>query len=184
MDKFCTNCGTKRLGDAKFCIECGHRFDAGKEHTKITTLKNDEEITFNMFCKPKKLRVFSTGDNKFDEDGDYKEDGFDLSKEEIELLNWFIENIKIEDYADEIIDHCNYEYSQIGDGDETVTDLEDELDIYAIAINITEVWKSKDGYVYPEISFYGDCKYDPEHGICIGFRDKKFLGIAGQDWTL
>ena len=87
-------------------------------------------------------------------------------------------------YADEIIDHCNYEYSQIGDGDETVTDLEDELDIYAIAINITEVWKSKDGYVYPEISFYGDCKYDPEHGICIGFRDKKFLGIAGQDWTL
>lgn len=23
-----------------------------------------------------------------------------------------------------------------------------------------------------------------EHGICIGFRDKKFLGIESQDWTL
>ncbi|MDE6927016.1 MAG: hypothetical protein K2O97_10660 [Acetatifactor sp.] len=25
---------------------------------------------------------------------------------------------------------------------------------------------------------------DEEHGICIGFRDKKFLGIESQDWTL
>ncbi len=30
----------------------------------------------------------------------------------------------------------------------------------------------------------GDCECDPEHGICIGFRDKKFLGIDAQDWTL
>ena len=47
---------------------------------------------------------------------------------------------------------------------------------------MAEIWQSKDGYVYPEISFYGDCKCDEEHGICIGFRDKKFLGINHQDW--
>ena len=53
-----------------------------------------------------------------------------------------------------------------------------------IAINISEITQSVYGDVYPEISFYGDCECDPEHGICIGFQDKKFLGIASQDWTL
>lgn len=184
MDKFCRNCGTKRVGEAKFCMECGNRFDPVQTPKKILALKNDDEITINMFGKPKQVRVFSTGDNQFDEEGDYKEDGFDLSQEELEVLNWFIENVKIEDYADKIICHCEYEYSQWSDEDVKVEDLEDEIDIYAIAINVTKVWKSKDGYVYPEISFYGDCKCNEEHGICIGFRDKKFLGIEAQDWTL
>ena len=33
--------------------------------------------------------------------------------------------------------------------------IENEINIFAIAINITENWKSNDGFVYPEISFYG-----------------------------
>ena len=220
MDKFCRNCGAKRREGAKFCVECGNKFDSVKEepakaeslkeepikespameesaiekpvmaepamevHEKIIALKNDDEITLNMFGKPKKLRVFSTGDNQFDEDGDYKEGAFDLSQEELDVLNWFVENVKIEDYAEEIIDYCEDEYSACADEDVKVEDLEEELDIYAIAINVTKIWQSKDGYVYPEISFYGDCKCDPEHGICIGFRDKKFLGVEAQDWTL
>lgn len=63
-------------------------------------------------------------------------------------------------------------------------DIEKEISISAIAVNISRITQSKDGFVYPEISFYGDCECDPEHGICIGFRDKKFLGIHSQDWTL
>ena len=66
----------------------------------------------------------------------------------------------------------------------TENDLENEIDIFAIAINISELTQSLNGFVYPEISFFGNCECEPEHGICIGFRDKKFLGIQYQDWTL
>lgn len=75
-------------------------------------------------------------------------------------------------------------YNDIGGDPIPIEDLDDEINIYAIAVNISEIRKSKSGFVYPEISFYGNCKCDPEHGICIGFRDKKFLGIESQDWTL
>ena len=33
-------------------------------------------------------------------------------------------------------------------------------------------------------TIYGNCKCDSEHGICISFRDRKFLGIESQDRTL
>lgn len=150
----------------------------------ITSLMNDDEITINLFGKEESVQVFSTGDNMYDEDGDYKEDGFPLSDEELECLNWFITNIDICDYKKEITEYCNEVYNSIGGRQITEAELEDEISIYAIAINIGGVVQSYDGFTYPEISFYGDCKCDPEHGICIGFRDKKFLGIYSQDWTL
>lgn len=184
MDKFCRNCGAKRMGEANFCTECGERFESGEDRAKIHALKNNDVITISMFGKPKKVKVFSTGDNRYDENGDHKKGAFDLSKEELDVLNWFIGNVKIEDYAEKIIDYCEEEYSCWADKEIKVDDLEEELNIYAIAINVTKVWRSNDGFVYPEISFYGDCKCNEEHGICIGFRDKKFLGIEGQDWTL
>ena len=62
--------------------------------------------------------------------------------------------------------------------------LQDKIDIFAIVINISETTQSLNGFVYPEISFFRNCECEPEHGICIGFRDKKFLGIQYQDWTL
>ncbi|MDE6616182.1 MAG: hypothetical protein K2K35_06410 [Lachnospiraceae bacterium] len=150
----------------------------------ITGLMDNDEITINLFGKEESVMVFSTGDNRYDEEGDYKEDGFPLNNEELECLNWFIANIDICDYKKEITEYCNECYDMIGDKQITEADLEDEISIYAIAINIGGVVQSYDGFVYPEISFYGDCECDPEHGICIGFRDKKFLGIHSQDWTL
>lgn len=150
----------------------------------ITNLNNSDEITINLFGKEESVMVFSTGDNRYDEDGDYKEDGFPLNNEELECLNWFIANIDICDYKKEITKYCNERYAMIGDKQITETDLENEISIYSIAINIGGVVQSYDGFVYPEISFYGDCECDPEHGICIGFRDKKYLGINSQDWTL
>lgn len=150
----------------------------------INELKNNDYVQINLFNKVKKVVVLSTGDNKFDENGNYKTNNFSLNNKEIECLNWFINNVNIEDYKKEILNYCNNEYSMWSDTQITEQDIENEINIFAIAINITENWKTNNGFVYPEISFYGDCKCDEEHGICIGFRDKKFLGIHSQDWTL
>lgn len=150
----------------------------------IQALNDSDKITIDLFGKEKEVKVISTGDNQFDEEGQYKEDGFALNEEEIACLNWFIANVNIADYKKEITEYCNEEYDAIGEEQITEDELEDEITISAIAVNISSVTQSKDGLVYPEISFYGDCKCAPEYGICIGFRDKKFLGVRGQYWTL
>ena len=160
------------------------------ENEEIKNLNNNDEIQIDLFGHKKWVTVFSTGDNMFDENGNYKDDNFELNQEELNVLNWFIKNIKIEDYKKEIMDYCNKEYSswQYEDGTQEgpieIDDVENEINITSIAINLTDTWKANDGFVYPEISFYGECNCDEEHGICIGFRDKKFIGINSQDWTL
>lgn len=150
----------------------------------IKDLKDGDFITIDLFGKEEKVKIFSTGDNRFDEAGNYKEDGFALSDKEIACLNWFIANVHIADYKKAITAYCNEQYEIISDTQITEAELEEEIHIFAIAINIGGITQSKNGWVYPEISFFGDCRCDPEHGICIGFRDKKFLGVNSQDWTL
>lgn len=150
----------------------------------IQALNNSDTITISLFGRETKVEVFSTGENRFDENGNYKEDGFALSEEEIACLNWFVENVDISDYKKEIVAYCNERYEMFSENSVTEADLEEEITIFAIAINIGGITQSKNGFVYPEISFFGDCQCDEEHGICIGFRDKKFLGIESQDWTL
>lgn len=151
----------------------------------LKTIKNGDFITVVLFGKEEKIEILCTGDNQFDDNGNYKEDDFALNEEETACLDWFVENINIADYKKEIVAYCNERYEMIGDKQITEKDLEEEVFISAIAVNIGGVTQSLDGsLVYPEISFLGDCECDPEHGICIGFRDKKFLGISSQDWTL
>ncbi len=160
------------------------------KNEEIKKLNNGDKIQIKLFGKQKWVSVFSTGDNKFDEKGNYKDGNFELSQEELNVLNWFINNVKIEDYKKEIMDYCNEEYSswQYEDGTQEgpigIDDVANEINITSIAINVTDIWKANDGFVYPEISFYGECNCDVEHGICIGFRDKKFIGINSQDWIL
>lgn len=139
----------------------------------IEKLNNSDHIKINLFGRERDVEVFST---------DY--DRTALSEEEIACLNWFVENVDIADYKEEIAAWCNEQYEMIGDEVIDEEDLEEELDIFAIAINVTGLPQAKDGFVYPEISFFGDCKCNEEHGICIGFRDRKFLGVDFQDWTL
>ncbi len=150
----------------------------------IEKLNSGDIIKIDLFGKEEKVEVFSAGDNQFDENGNYKDEGFALNDEEIACLNWFIENVKIEDYRHAITEYCNEQYDAIGGDRIEESDLENEISIFAVAINISEITQSKDGFVYPEISFFGDCECDPELGICIGFRDKKFIGVYSQDWTL
>lgn len=139
----------------------------------IEQLNNNAHICIKLFGREKEVEVFSTDHHREV-----------LSEDEIACLNWFIENVDIADYKKEIVAWCNEQYEIFSDDVIGEDELEEELDIFAIAINTTGIVQSKDGFVYPEISFFGDCKCDEEHGICIGFRDKKFLGVNSQDWTL
>ena len=145
----------------------------------LQTLHNNDKIKINLFGREAEVEVFST-DYRYDEEDEHAL----LSEEEMSCLNWLLDHVDISDYKKEITDYCNEQYEMIGDVVITEEDLEEEVSIFAIAINVTGVVQSNDGFVYPEISFCGDCECDPEHGICIGFRDQKFLGIESQDWTL
>lgn len=46
----------------------------------ITSLNDNDEITINLFGKEESVMVFSTGDNRYDEDGDDKEDGISMHR--------------------------------------------------------------------------------------------------------
>lgn len=151
----------------------------------VQSFRSGGFLTVEIFGRETQLQVFSTGDNQFDENGDYKEEGFAFTQEEVDCLNWFPENVRIEDYREEITAYCNEGYEMIGGEKITADGLENEVEITAIAVNISEIVQSGDGScIYPEISFLGECGCDPEHGICIGFRDRKFLGVDVQGWTL
>lgn len=110
-------------------------------------MKSGDSITINLFGKQKSVEVFSTGDNQFDENGNYKPEGFDLNEEEITCLNWFVENIDIADYKKEITAYCNEEYDASGNMKISENELENEVSISAIAINISKITQSKNGFV-------------------------------------
>lgn len=152
--------------------------------TNIEDLCNDDFILVNIFGTLKELRVFSTGDNRFGESGHYKKYKFKLNKKELDVLKWFLENVNIEDYKEQILEFCNNTYAMWCDEKIALEDVSNEVDIHSIAIHVTDCCQANDGSLYPEISFYGECNCDKEHGICIGFRNKKFIGISSQDWII
>jgi len=148
------------------------------EEDEIISLNNEDYIKIKLFGKIKEVEVFSTGDSRYKNDTSK----FQLNKEEIECLNWFVHNVNIEDYKNEIVNYCNQMYSEWTDITISVDDIENEINIYAIAINLKENTYNQNSY--PDIAFYGSCKCDDEHGICIGFKNKNFIGINSQDWIL
>lgn len=146
----------------------------------IQKLNNNDTITISLFGEETEVNVFST-----DLQYEFGDPNGALSKEAIDCLNWLIENVDLADYKKEILAWCNEQYEMVGEEPITEEDLEEEIFISDIVINITNIPQSEDGtLVYPEISFFGDCECEPEHGICIGFRDKKFLGVDFQNWTI
>lgn len=145
----------------------------------IKNLNNNDKITINLFGRQTPVTVFSV-DLLYE---DEEENGA-LSEEEINCLNRFIENININDYKEEILTWYNQENDKIGQKHITKNDLENDVDIFSIAISVTADAASSDGRMtYPEIAFYGWCD-NIDKGICIGFRDGKFIGIGYQDWIL
>ena len=144
----------------------------------IQKLNNHDHITLNLFGGEKEIEVFSVDSKYWD-----NETGA-LGEEELACLNWLIEHVNLADYKGEILAWCNREYEYIGGDPITEADLAEEVDIFAIAINLSKIPQLPDGTVFPEIGFYGWCEYMSDKGICIGFRDKKYIGIRYQDWIL
>ena len=54
----------------------------------IRSINSGDCITIQLFGKEQKVAVFSIGDNQFDENGQYKDDGFALNDEEIACFAW------------------------------------------------------------------------------------------------
>lgn len=150
----------------------------------FSSLNNKDFIEIDIFGKQRKIKVFCTGDNKYDENGCLKKEQFALNQKELEVLNWLVNNVNLEDFKNQIIEYCNSVYEDYGGESITEKDLENEIYINKIAVNVSSTTQSKSGAIYPEISFLGECECDPDGGICIAFRDKKFIGISSQDWTL
>lgn len=63
-----------------------------------------------MSQQRKTIKVFSTKDNPFNKNGNYKLESFALSEEGVAYVNWFVENIDIADYKKEITAYCNEQY--------------------------------------------------------------------------
>jgi len=141
---------------------------------RIQTLNNGDSITINLFGKEQEIEVICTGDNQFNETGDYKEEGFAFNEAEISCLNWFLKNIDIADYKKEIVTYCNEQYDDIGDKQITEDDLENEVYISAIAINISKITQSIDGHLYPEISFLETVNVTLSMGFVLGFEIRNF----------
>lgn len=153
------------------------------KNEEIENLNEYDKIQMELFGKQKWVSVFSTVESQYDEDGDYIYT--ELTEEELDLLNWFINNVKIEDYKREIMDYLNsLNHDDTQNRTITIEDVENEINITSIVIDIDDRQKSDGDALYPEISFFGECNRDIENGICIGFRDKKFIGVKGQDWIL
>lgn len=146
----------------------------------LTKLHDTDSININVFGIKKSVKVICQGDNKFNDQGEYKDPGFELTHAELDCLNWLLENIRIEDYIDELVQYCNYTYEQYCDKQISAKEIKNEVDITHIAIIIR---KEQDDY-YPDIAFLGECTCDEDHGICIAFRNRQFKGISTQDWVL
>lgn len=127
----------------------------------------------NLFGRQTEVTVFSV-DLLYEEETENAA----LSEKETDCLNRFIKHININDYKDKILAWYNQENDKTGYPHISETDLENYVDIFSIAINVTD-----ERMTIPEIAFYGWCE-NIDKGICIGFRDEKFIGIGYQDWIL
>ncbi len=139
----------------------------------VNNLNNNDNIPMNLFGRQTEVTVFSV-DLLYEEETENAA----LSEKETDCLNRFIKHININDYKDKILAWYNRENDKTGYPHISETDLENYVDIFSIAINVTD-----ERMTIPEIAFYGWCE-NIDKGICIGFRDEKFIGIGYQDWIL
>ena len=112
------------------------------------------------------------------DDEEFEDD--ELSRKEVKLLLWLINELNMDDVCDEVLSYCNDSYGEYSDNKITKQDLLDELDLGTIYLNTQFSKKHKD---MPDISIAGECECDPDHGIAIGFRDMNFLGVGPEDYA-
>jgi len=57
-------------------------------------MRNNDTVVVDLFGEEVELRILCTGDNQFDEEGDYREEeDFELLPEEVECIQWLLENV-------------------------------------------------------------------------------------------
>lgn len=151
-------------------------------------MKNNEIINFNFFDRTYEVKVVSLGENSLDENGNKKED-FDLSEEEVELLNWLMNSESFEQYSDALAGYIDYLYEQNGvDRVVGINELFDEIKITEIVINYNKdktAYASKDERkYYPDVAVCGECVASKEAGFAMCFLLGRLLGISERNYAL
>lgn len=114
-----------------------------------------------------------------------------MTDEEVELLKWLVDDLKTEDIADEVLAYCNDIYENISYYNEESgeyedakpiekTELLDEVALEKVYLNVRGGRKFNH---MPDISIAGECSCDEDHGMAIGFRNKKFLAVGSEDFS-
>lgn len=129
------------------------------------------------------LTILLTGDSRFDAEDNDREGG-PLNQAEAALLLWLTKEADLSGLPAALVSYCSGLYQGTGRPPITEADLASEVTFTHAALNLGAVSQSLDGtLVYPDIALLGECACDPEHGLCVGFRDGRFLGIGLQDWV-
>ena len=108
---------------------------------------------------------------------EYEEDEDDLSEKETELVSWLTTELNTEEIIKDVVDYCNTSYEMWCDKRITAEDLLDEVAINSIYLNVTS---AEDNEYLCDIFLTGECQADEEHGISIGFRNKKLHQISEE----
>ncbi len=110
--------------------------------------------------------------NSRDEENDNK-----LTKKETELLMWLTTQLDTETIKQDVIDYCNINYEMWSDKRIEAEDVIDEVSINSIYLDVEFAEECNHR---PEIFLAGECKADDEHGISIGFKNKKLMEISEE----
>ncbi len=122
----------------------------------------------NLFGEITEVNICTSGEEEMDEE---------LTKEETELLMWLTTELDTETIKQKVLDYCNNCYDMWSDKKIEAEDLFDEISINSIYINVKFAAEIKH---IPDIFLTGECEADEDHGISIGFRNKKFMIISEE----
>jgi len=122
----------------------------------------------NLFGEITEVNICTSGEEEMDEE---------LTKEETELLMWLTTELDTETIKQNVIDYSNVCYEMWCDKRIEAEDIIDEVSINSIYLNVKFAEECEH---IPEIFLAGECKADEEHGISIGFRNKKLKEISEE----
>lgn len=163
-------------------------------------MRQCEKVSVTIWGKEHSLEIIA-GDSIHDER--FQNPDSELLPEELEQLNWLTNgNVFDDELKKQTLDYCNERY--YGIGMPPVTEIFPEIELCQIYItkragetnpfllggfkdvNWERAHEWEEKYKGPYdlyIAVLGECNYDPEHGISIVFKNKRFDRI-GQNADL
>ena len=106
-----------------------------------------------------------------------KDDLEELSKEEIDEINWLVSSGVInEDFVkDTLLVYINKKYRQKENFYQERTDISKEMSLGCISVSMGSLNNPGN-----KVAFTGTIKCDEGHGVSISFKDRKYLAIQGE----